>query len=130
MKYDNKGAWILPEKDIPFIEYKGFQLEKLIISIIWGVHGFYVIDTLLSGISFNSSYFIEHILNLLEAVKSDIQQVNSKTKCYLHLDNCKVHNSMVSEERIKAIGFLRTPYPPYSSDIAPSFWWSDFFLFV
>ena len=50
---------------------------------------------------------------------------NGERKIWLHLDNCKVHNSKKTSEAIEQFGFKRAPHPPYSPDIAPS----DFFLF-
>ena len=44
---------------------------------------------------------------------------------WLHLDNCKVHNSMYTQTLIETYRFKRAPHPAYSPDLAPS----DFFLF-
>ena len=58
-------------------------------------------------------------------MKREIWSESDRRKIWLHLDNCRVHNSKQSSEKIEATGFKRTPHPPYSPDIAPS----DFFLF-
>ena len=95
------------------------------ITIIWGVHGIYLIDVLPEGTSFDSAYFIENIITPLSKMKHQIWHESNKRKIWLHLDNCKVHNSKISFQKTEAAGFKRTPHPPYSPDIAPS----DFFLF-
>ena len=52
-------------------------------------------------------------------------QVLKEKKIWLHLDNSKVHNSILTSQKYNVLGFKRTPQPPYSPDIAPS----DFYLF-
>lgn len=48
-----------------------------------------------------------------------------KKLLWLHLDNCRVHNSKSATESLRMLGFKRAPHPPYSPDLAPS----DFYLF-
>ena len=68
---------------------------------------------------------IEHIIAPLADKKTEIWSSGGERKIWLHLDNCKVHNSKKTSEAIEQFGFKRAPHPPYSPDIAPS----DFFLF-
>ena len=68
---------------------------------------------------------MENILKPLQAQVNVIWPGRTKHKIWLHLDNCRVHNSQYSQTEIKELGFKRAPHPPYSPDIAPS----DFFLF-
>ena len=123
--YGEDGAWVLPEEDAPVMDGSKIQIQKVMITVIWGVHGMHLIDALPEGESFNSRYFISNIVDKLEERKPLIWPQSNKRKIWLHLDNCRVHNSIASVERIKEAGFKRTPHPPYSPDIAPS----DFFLF-
>lgn len=44
---------------------------------------------------------------------------------WLHLDNCRVHNSKAAQQILPNIQMKRAPQPAYSPDLAPS----DFFLF-
>ena len=101
------------------------QIQKIMITVIWGVNGIYLIDALPEKASFNSSYFISNIITPLKLKKKSIWSESDKRKIWLHLDNCRVHNSVESLKETEAAGFKRTPHPPYSPDIAPS----DFFLF-
>ena len=48
-----------------------------------------------------------------------------QSQFYLHLDNCKVHTSKITSEKIKELDLIKVPHPTYSPDIAPS----DFYLF-
>ena len=101
------------------------QMQKVMVTIVWGVNGIYIVDFLPYGRSYNSSYFVEHILNRIVETKADIWSESDFKRIWLHLDNCRVHNSKVSIEKYEEYGFKRAPHPVYSLDIAPS----DFFLF-
>ena len=123
--YGINGAWLADEDEPPIIVDSKIKIKKIMVTVIWGVHGTYLIDVLPEKASFNTSYFIERIINPLSEKKHQIWSESSKRKIWLHLDNCRVHNSNESLEKTKDCGFKRTPHPPYSPDIAPS----DFYLF-
>ena len=95
------------------------------ITIIWGVFGTYIVDDLPEGEHYNSTYFAEHVLRPLAGKKEKIWPMRKNHKIWIHLDNCKAHNSKHPDEEIQLLGFKRAPHPPYSPDLAPS----DFFLF-
>lgn len=119
------GAWLALEDNAPIFEESHIQVKKIMITVIWGVYGIYLIDVLPQGMSFNSEYFIKHIINKIAEKKQEIWNESDHQKIWLHLDNCRVHNSKESLQKTEDAGFCRTPHPPYSPDIAPS----DFFLF-
>lgn len=123
--YGENGAWLRNEDEPPIMDGSKIQIKKIMVTVIWGVHGIYLIDVLPEGTSFDSTYFIEHIINPLSEMRPKIWKDSKRRKIWLHLDNCRVHNSKVSLEKTEAAGFKRAPHPPYSPDIAPS----DFFLF-
>lgn len=57
--------------------------------------------------------------------KKEIWPKCSLRKIWLHLDNCRVHNTKQMLTEMGKIPYRRTPHPPYSPDLAPS----DFYLF-
>ena len=95
------------------------------ITIIWGVLGFFIIDELPQGVSYNSSYFKQNIFDVLISKKCQIWPNTKGKKIWLHLDNYKIHNSKLITTEISKSPFKRAPHPPYSPYIAPS----DFNLF-
>ena len=123
--YPPKGSWVLNDEKPPVFENPNFSVEKMMITVIWGVYGTYIFDDLPEGEHYNSTYFIEHVLRPLEEQKDQIWPTRGKHKIWLHLDNCKVHNSKATQKEMELSTFKRAPYPPYSPDLAPS----DFFLF-
>lgn len=124
-RYYPKGSWCLVNEESASFEKQTIQVKKMMFTIIWGVHDFYIVDVLPEGTTFNSSYFIEHILKPLSMKREVIWSQATKKLIWLHLDNCRIHNSKSSNECFQGLGFKRTPHPPYSPDIAPS----DFYLF-
>ena len=108
------------------LKNKQFKWEKWcsLLFCFW-VHWFYIIDILPEGQIFNSSYFIDYILKPLSLKRSTICVQTDKKLLWLHLDNCRVHNSKSATESLRMLGFKRAPHPPYSPDLAPS----DFYLF-
>ena len=123
--YGSSGKWCFPDESNPIIVKDKIYIEKVMLTVIWGVNDFYVIDFLPQGAKYNSSYFIEHILTKLYEKKEIIWPKNAHRNIWLHLDNCRVHNSKVTMSKTEEYGFKRAPHPEYSPDIAPS----DFFLF-
>ena len=61
----------------------------------------------------------------LEDQEHEIWPERRKHKIWLHLDNCRVHNSQDTQEEIENSIFKRAPHSPYSPDLARS----GFFLF-
>lgn len=123
--YSPSGAWVLQDDAAPIFSKDRICIEKMMITIIWGVHGVYIINGLPEGEHFNSVYFVESILKPLEDKKDQIWPGRGNRKIWLHLDNCKVHNSKYTTGEMEKTVFKRAPHPPYSPDIAPS----DFYLF-
>ena len=124
-QYPPKGQWVLEDDETPTFPNTQIFTDKMMITVIWGVFGTYILDELPQGEHLNSKYFIEHILKPLESKEHEIWPRRGKQKIWLHLDNCRVHNSKETQKEIENSVFQRTAHPPYSPDLAPS----DFFLF-
>jgi histone-lysine N-methyltransferase SETMAR len=95
------------------------------LTVIWGIDGFQVVDLMTEHHSYNTSYFLSHILDPMPpAVSPDTHKPHSR-QLSLHFDNCRVHCSKASEKFFNENYIIRVPHPPYSPDLAPS----DFWLF-
>jgi transposase len=90
-----------------------------------GVGGFDVIDLMTSQRSFDSQYSVANIMvPLVEKVFPKGRNPHARRR-HLHLDNCRVRFSKVTEQFIAQNHISRVLQPAYSSDLAPS----DFWLF-
>jgi len=90
-----------------------------------GVNGPLVVKWLPVGDRFNTTYFINEIINALVETLKERGEWKERKWYRLHLDNARPHNSKDSERYIDRHFFHRLPHPPYSPDLAPS----DFYLF-
>ena len=124
-EYVHNGMWLKPIDERPEGDGSVIQVKKVMVTIIWGVFGFYIVDFLDENTKYDSNYFISHILVPLSNKREEIWSDSERRKIWLHLDNCRIHNSKMTREKTEELGFKRAPHPPYSPDIAPS----DFFLF-
>ena len=80
-QYHPKGKWCLESEERPEFEDDHISHQKVMITIIWGVWGFFIIDELPQGVSYNSFYFKQNILDDLVSKKCQIWP-NSKVKKY------------------------------------------------
>jgi hypothetical protein len=98
----------------------GIDTPKLMLTVIWGVFGFHVVDLMTVQDRFNSQYFADNVvIPLTQEIfpggrRAHIRRLN------VHQDNCRVHFSKVAERFLTENDLLRVPHPPYSPDIAPS----------
>lgn len=121
----SSGAWLDIDQKPPQMVDDHISSKKVMVTIIWGVYGFFIVNFLPEGESYDSEYFISNILEPLSNERQNIWAGSKRKKIWLHLDNSKVHNSILTSQKYNVLGFKRTPQPPYSPDIAPS----DFYLF-
>lgn len=122
--YGIDGVWLDEGESPPEQECGGIYTTKILVTIIWGVNGIYLVDFLPEDESFNTSYFIQNILIPIHSQKMNIWSESHRRKIWLHLDNSRVHNSIESMKKTAEFGFKRAPQPAFSPDIAPT----DFFL--
>jgi hypothetical protein len=85
------------QDDVPQRVKQQIGTQKFMLAIIWGIDGFHVVDLRTEQHSYNTQYFLSHILeSLLPAVFSDSRTPHSRQP-RLHFDNCRVHWSKTSE---------------------------------
>jgi histone-lysine N-methyltransferase SETMAR len=93
--------------------------------VIRGVDRLYVADLMTSQRSFNSEYFLSHVLAPIVAKIFSRGRIPHTRRPQFHLDNSRVQFSKVTEQFITENHIGRAPHPPYSPGLAPS----DFWLF-
>jgi hypothetical protein len=95
------------------------------LTVIWGGEGFHVVDLMTSQRSFNSEYFMSHVLAPMVAKVFTRERSPHTRRLQLHLDNCRIHFSKATEQFITENHIGRVPHPLYNPNLAPS----DFWLF-
>jgi histone-lysine N-methyltransferase SETMAR len=95
------------------------------LTAIGGVNGFHLMDLMPPECRFNTQYFVEHVMAPLVQTVFPQGRTRYTPGLNIHLDNCRVHFSKVTERFFIENQLLHVPRPPYSPDLAPS----DFWLF-
>jgi hypothetical protein len=79
------------------------------LTVICGIDGFYVVDLMAEQHSYNTQYFLGHILEpLLLAVFPDDRKPHSR-QLSLHLGSCCVHRSKASVKFFAENSIIRVP---------------------
>jgi len=123
--YGVNGVWLHEEEEPIEVEKSRMSVKKLMLTVMWGIKGIYLINFLPEHQKFNSEYFVSNILTPMGSMKDSIWPRKTSRYMWLHLDNCRVHNSKTTDQKLPSIYMKRAPHPAYSPDLAPS----DFFLF-
>jgi hypothetical protein len=90
------------------------------LTVIWGVDGFHVVDLITSQPSFSSEYSVSGVLAPMVAKVFPRGRIPYPRRLQLHLDSCRVHFSKATEQFITENQIGRDPHPAYSPDLAPS----------
>jgi histone-lysine N-methyltransferase SETMAR len=102
---------------------KKIDSKKVMLTIFWGLRGFYLIDVLPPGTRFNGAYFAKLLCQLEKEVART--RFSRKLKgMYLHVDNATPHRSREARDPADRLGLQILKHPPYSPDLAPT----DFYL--
>jgi hypothetical protein len=90
---------------------------------IWGVNGFHLLDLISSQCRSNPQYFLEHAMVPLVQTTFPQGRIWYPPRLTVHLDNCRVHFSKVTEQFFIENQLLHPPHSPYRDDLAPSDFW-------
>lgn len=120
-----KRIWLPTDEKPPKVPNERFFATKTMITIFWSPCGIQVLKALEPGQSFNSTYFMDEILDELLNYKYAANSKMHKKKFYIHIDNARPHKSSSVMKFCEENNLCILPHPPYSPDLAPS----DFFLF-
>jgi transposase len=93
------------------------------LTVLWRTTGFPVVNLMISQHGFNSEYFITDIMQSLLDKRFPEGRSAHISRLMVHLDNCRVHFSKLSQKSFDENSLRRVPQPPYSPDITPSDFW-------
>jgi len=122
--YTNRGRWAASATDVDERTKPTLSSQKSMVTVMWGVRGFPVIDVLPDGQTFNAEYAAS-LLDKLDMELRKTRLVMGSSKMTLHWDNARPHKSALATATIRRLKMSQLPHPPYSPDLAPS----DFYLF-
>jgi histone-lysine N-methyltransferase SETMAR len=120
-----KRMWTLERTDVLEKPRLTMQARKLMFTIMWSPQGFHVVDSIPGGTTMCSTYFTDVIFAQTAAAFFPAGRRKRSQTVTLHLDNCSIHRSRVTQDFMEQNGMESMLHPPYSPDLAPS----DVFLF-
>jgi hypothetical protein len=82
---------------------------KFILTAIWGVNGFHLLDSMPSECRFNAQYFMEHVMAPLAQTVFPQGRTRYIPRLNITLDNCRVHFSKLAEQFSSRISFCMFP---------------------
>ncbi|GBP16147.1 Histone-lysine N-methyltransferase SETMAR [Eumeta japonica] len=106
---------------------KKFKVQKsasLMATMFRDSEGVLLIDYLPKGTTMNGQYYVNLLAQAREAVVQKRRGKLSRGVLFIQ-DNASVHTARVSRQALKDTGFSEIDHPPYSPDLAPSY----YFLF-
>jgi histone-lysine N-methyltransferase SETMAR len=125
--WDNqrRGMWAQDRDELPPNVKRTISSKTRMVSAYFSRCGFVSVEFLPIGQKYNSQFFTETVLPGIKGKFAECRPKLLTTAAHLHVDNAKPHTSKMSIEKIKELGFILVPQPPYSPDLAPC----NFFLF-
>ena len=112
--------WTLEKAGVTEKPRLTIQTAKLLFTILWSARWFHVVDCLPDGATMNSTYFVDNVLKKTPAVFFPFGRTERSPTLTLHLDNCSLHRSLMTQNVMGGNGMQSVPHPPYSSDLALS----------
>lgn len=113
------NAWLLPKQRAPPTPVPDFRQRKIMLSVYWDSSG--IIYWELLDRTVNS----EVICAQLDRVEEVLQSSGRDEPVILLWDHARPHDSKVTKQKLRDLGWEILPHAPYSPDKAPS----DFHLF-
>jgi hypothetical protein len=111
--------WGVSPDDVPQNVKQQIEIHKFMLTVIWGIDRFHVVDLMTEQHNYNMQYLLSHICEpLLLGVFSDGRKSNSR-RLSLHPDNYCLHRSKASENCFAENSIIGVLHPPYSPDLAP-----------
>ena len=117
------GYWSNSQRDENCAVSRSIGAQKSMLTVFWGVHGFFLVEVMPRANSFNSIYACKLLHELDDNLKR-FRDIGLKDVLF-HWDNARAHTSILTQTKLKSLGADVLPHPPYSPDLAPC----DFYLF-
>jgi hypothetical protein len=97
LEFQHSAKWSMSRDEVSQRVKQTIGTGEFMLTVLWGLDGFHVVNLMPERHSFNTQYFLEHIMReLVCSVFPDGRKPHSR-RCNAHLDNCRVHCSKASE---------------------------------
>jgi hypothetical protein len=97
LEYRHSTKWSFHREEAPKRARLQIVTTKFMLIVIWGLGGFQVVDLMTCQRSFDPQYFVSNFITPLIANILAQGRIPHAHRLCLHLDNCCVHFSNVTE---------------------------------
>jgi histone-lysine N-methyltransferase SETMAR len=94
---------------------------KFMPSFFWDSKGLLLIDYLPKGQTINGQYYVDLLEKLNIAIREKRPHL-AKKKIIFHHDNARPHKCALTTAELAELNYEILPHPPYSPDLAPSYY--------
>jgi hypothetical protein len=102
---------------MPTRTLKEIDSKKSRLALIFSGHGLLALDKLPKGCKLKSQYFCDVVLKEVKRSAKAITGKSGIEGMMIHMDNCKVHNSARTTQRLEEFHVIRLAHPPYCHEI-------------
>jgi hypothetical protein len=106
--------WAQDRDELPPNMQRTISSKKTMVSACFSRCGFVPVGFLPMGQKYNSQFFAEMVLRIIEKKLAEHRPKLRTTADHLHVDDAKPHTSKMSIGNIEVLGFILVPQPPYS----------------
>jgi hypothetical protein len=98
LEYQHASQWSVSRHKVPQRTDPVIGTAKFMFMAIWGVNNFHLLDLILSQCRFNAQFLVEHVMAPLVQTVFPQGRIRYTPRLNVHLDNCYVHLSNVTEQ--------------------------------
>jgi hypothetical protein len=98
---------------------KEIDSKKSMFTLIFSDHGLLALDKLPEGCKMNRQYFCDVVREEAKRSVTAMTRQSGIEGMMRQMDNCKVHNSARTTQRLEEFQVIRLAHPAYSPDVSP-----------
>jgi hypothetical protein len=104
LEYQHTSQLSVSRDEVPQRVDRAIGTVQFMLTAVCGVNGFHLLDLMLSQCGFNTQYFVGHVMVPLVQTVFTQGKIQYPPRFSVHLDNCRVHFSKVTEQFSLRIG--------------------------
>jgi hypothetical protein len=123
LEYQHASQWSASRNEVPQTVDPAIGPAMFRFMAIWDVDGFHLLDLMSSQCRFNKQYFLAHAMVPLVQTVFPQERTQYPPRLNVHLDNCRIHFSRVTEQFFIKNQLLHVPHPSYSPNLVLLCFW-------
>lgn len=128
IRYDNnvrKRSWSKSGEASQTTTKQRLTPRKIMMSVWWDWKGIVYYELLEPGQTIDSAFYCAQLTRLNQSIQKKRPELYNKKGVVFHQDNARSHTSLMTQQKLRELGWEVMMHPPYSPDLAPS----DYHLF-